>query len=111
MTTSGSERIRIEGYQEFRRHYGGPQGSLWTPAIWNLYLTTILMNSPLKKMIRLYADNVFIWIAPDHINQKYIKKLLRIIKNVLKLGNLEINEDEIYVFWRGKKTKIQRSHK
>jgi hypothetical protein len=107
MTTSGSERIRIEGYQEFRRHYGGPQGSLWTPAIWNLYLTTILMNSPLKKMIRLYADNVFIWIAPDHINQKYIKKLLRIIKNVLKLGNLEINEDEIYVFWRGKKPKYK----
>lgn len=107
MTTSGSERIRIEGYQEFRRHYGGPQGSLWTPAIWNLYLTTILMDSPLKKMIRLYADNVFIWIAPKHVNQEYIEKIFRIIKKVLKLGELEINEDEIYVFWRGKKPKYK----
>jgi hypothetical protein len=107
MTTVGSERIRIEGYQEFRRHYGGPQGSLWTPAIWNLYLTTILMDSPLKHMIRLYADNVFIWIAPNHIEQGYLKKTFSVIRKVLKLGGLEINEDEIYVYWRGKKPKYK----
>ena len=107
MVTSGAERIRIEGYQDFKRHYGGPQGSLWTPAIWNLYLTVVLMNSPLKRMIRLYADNVFIWIAPNNIQEEYIKKILVIAKKVLEVANLEINQDEIFAFWRGKKPKYR----
>lgn len=101
MNTSASERIKIEGYEEFRRFYGGPQGSLWTPAIWNLYLTTILKNSPLRKMIRLYADNVFIWIDSKNVKESYISKTLLVLKKVLSLANLEINDDEIFVYWRG----------
>ena len=101
MNTSASERIKIEGYKEFRRFYGGPQGSLWTPAIWNLYLTTILRNSPLKRMIRLYADNVFIWIDSKNVRESYVSKTIEILKRILRLANMEINEDEIFVYWRG----------
>lgn len=103
MVTSAGEQIKIEGYKEFRRHYGGPQGSLWTPSIWNLYLTSILRNSPLKKMIRLYADNIFIWIAEKNINYNYITKVMQITKKLLKLANLDINEDEIFAYWKGEK--------
>lgn len=96
-----SERIKIDGWTEFTRQYGGPQGSLWTPSIWNLYLTSILANSPLKRMIRLYADNVFIWIDAKHVTESYIRKIMLVISKLLKTANMEINEDEIFVFWRG----------
>lgn len=98
-----SERIKIDGWTEFVRQYGGPQGSLWTPSIWNIYLTSILSNSPLRRMVRLYADNVFIWIDEKHVTQSYIKKVMLIIKQLLETANMEINEDEIFVFWRGKR--------
>lgn len=101
--TSASEQIKIEGYEEFRRTYGEPQGSLWTPAIWNLYLTTILKNSPLRKMIRVYADNIFIWIDGAKVSETYVKKVLDLAKKILQLANLELNEDEIFVYWRGVK--------
>lgn len=103
MVTSASEQIKIEGYEEFKRYYGGPQGSLWTPAIWNLYLTSVLKNSPLRKMIRLYADNVFIWIAKERVKYEYIKKTMDLVKRLLKLANLDINEDEIFAYWRGER--------
>jgi hypothetical protein len=98
---ASSERIKIDGWTEFVRQYGEPQGSLWTPSIWNLYLTSILVNSPLRRMIRLYADNVFIWIDANHVKESYIKKIMSIITKLLKTANMEINEDEIFVFWKG----------
>jgi len=100
---ASSERIKIDGWTEFIRQYGEPQGSLWTPSIWNLYLTSILLNSPLRRMVRLYADNVFIWIDAKHIAEAYIKKIMLIITKLLKTAEMEINEDEVFVFWRGKR--------
>ena len=99
------EELKIDGFESFRRTYGGPQGSLWMSAIWNLYVALVLKNSPLKGILKLYADNLFLWLPENKVKESYIKKVMEVLKLNLGLVDLEINEDEVYVFWYGQNKK------
>ena len=54
---------------------------------------------PLRRMVSIYSNNIFIWIDENIVDKKYIKKILFITEKQLSLFKLKINKNEIiYVY-------------